>query len=135
MEQIGEVVELNGKQALVRIRRTSSCGENCSGCSGECKPTSSVVRATNGISAKVGDTVKLQMNTASFLLLAFIGYIFPIIVAVITYLLVGNFTTSTIIQDASAVISILVVLLLFFIIDKTPHKPSIFTSRIIKILR
>ena len=29
MEQIGEVVELRGRRALVRIRRTSSCGENC----------------------------------------------------------------------------------------------------------
>lgn len=135
MEQIGEVVEINGKQALVRIKRTSSCGENCSSCSGDCKPTSSVIRATNGIYAKVGDTVKLQMNTAAFMLLAFIGYILPIIVAAVTYIVVGRFTSNNIIQDVSAFLSIIVVLLVFFVIDKLPHKSSFFTSRIIKILR
>ena len=85
MEQIGEVVELRGKKALVRIQRTSSCGENCSQCEGGCKPTSSVIEATNGIAAKVGDTVKIQMNSLAFMTLAFIGYILPIIVCLITY--------------------------------------------------
>lgn len=135
MEQIGEVVELRGKQALVRIKRTSACGENCSSCSGECKPISSVVRTTNGLSAKVGDTVKLQMNTGAFLILAFIGYILPIIVAVAVYVIAGKFTSNTIIQDASAVLSILLLLLMFYLLDKIPKKPAYFTSRIIKILR
>lgn len=135
MEQIGEVVELSGRQALVRIKRTSACGENCSSCSGECKPSSSVVRATNGLSAKVGDTVKLQMNTTAFLILAFIGYIFPIIVAVAVYAVVSRVTTNTIIADASAVLSILFVLFVFYLLDKIPKKPAYFTSRIIKILR
>lgn len=135
MEQIGEVVELRGRRALVRIRRTSSCGENCSSCSGECTPTPTVMEATNGISAKVGDTVKIQMNSASFLFLAFIGYIFPILVCIGVYFLAKQFTDNTIIADAAALISLIAVLVVFFIIDKLPHKSTRFSSRIIKILR
>lgn len=135
MEQIGEVVELRGANAVVRIKRTSACGENCSECSGECKPSASVVTAVNGLSAKVGDTVKLQMNSASFLLLAFIGYILPIIVCIASYFIVKSVTDSVLFADISAVSSIAIVLLIFFIVDKLPFKRRIFSSRIIKILR
>lgn len=135
MEQIGEVVELRGKKALVRIQRTSSCGENCSQCEGGCKPTSSVIEATNGIAAKVGDTVKIQMNSLAFMTLAFIGYILPIIVCLITYFAVKAFTDSTVIADTSAIISLIAVLVIFYIVDKLPKKSNVFSSRIIKILR
>ena len=135
MEQIGEVVELRGRQALVRIKRTSACGENCASCEGGCKPTSSVITATNGISAKVGDTVKLQMNSAAFMLLAFIGYILPIIVCILTYFIVEGITGNTVVADISAIGALISVLVLFYIIDKLPKKPTIFSTRIIKILR
>lgn len=135
MEQIGEVVELRGRQALVRIQRTSACGENCAQCSDGCKPTSTVVEATNGLSAKVGDTVKLQMNSASFLLLAFIGYILPIIVCICTYFAVKSATNNTVIADAAAIASLVGVLVIFFILDKLPKKSTVFSTRIIKIIR
>lgn len=135
MEQIGEVVELNGKKALVRIRRVSMCGENCANCSSECKPTATVVSATNGLSAKVGDTVKLQMNSGAFLLLAFIGYILPILICIGIYFVVKKLTDNMIIADAAAVASIAVTLGVFFVADKLPHKSTRFSTRIIKILR
>lgn len=135
MEQIGEIVELRGKKALVRIRRTSSCGENCSGCSGNCTPTASVVTAVNGLSAKVGDMVKLHMNASSFLLLAFIGYILPLIICVGVYFLVNMLTDSVLLSDICAVLSLILTLFVFYLIDKLPDKPSRFSSRIIKILR
>ena len=135
MEQIGEVVELKGKQALVRIRRTSACGENCAHCSGECKPTATVVCAVNGISAKVGDTVKLQMNSGVFLLLAFIGYILPILLCIAVYFLTEKITENTLVADVAAIITIVLTLLAFFIYDRKPHKSTRFSSRIIKIMR
>jgi len=134
MEQIGEIVELHGKKALVRIQRTSSCGENCAECEGGCKPTSSVVQANNNISAKVGDTVKIQMNSLAFMSLAFIGYILPIIVCIATYFIVSSFTDNVVIADASAIVSLIAVLLIFFIIDKIPKKSNLFTSTIVKII-
>ncbi len=135
MEQIGEVVELKDKRALIRIYRASSCGENCSDCTGECKPTATMVEATNGLCAKVGDTVKVQMNSVSFLFLAFLGYIFPILVCIATYFITEHITGNMMLSDIFAVASILVVLLIFFIADKLPHKSNRFSSRIIKILR
>lgn len=135
MEQIGEVVELRGKKALVRIQRASACGENCSQCEGGCKPTSSVIEATNGIYAKVGDTVKIQMNSLAFMSLAFIGYILPILICIGTYFAVKTLTDNTVIADTSAIISLIVVLIIFYIVDKLPKKSTVFSSRIIKILR
>lgn len=137
MEQIGEVVELRGRRALVRIRRTSSCGENCSQCSGECKPTATLVEATNGIFAKVGDTVKLQMNSLSFLLLAFIGYILPIIVCIAAYFIAEKLTDNILISDIAAISSLVLTLVIFYIVDKIKpaRKSTRFSSRIIKILR
>lgn len=135
MEQIGEVVELRGKKALVRIQRTSSCGENCAQCEGGCKPTSAVTEATNGICAKVGDTVKIQMNSLAYMSLAFIGYILPILVCIVTYFIVKFFTDNTVIADTAAIGSLIAVLVLFYIIDKLPKKSTVFSTRIIKILR
>lgn len=135
MEQIGEVVELQGKKALVRIQRTSACGENCAQCEGGCKPTSSIVEATNGISAKVGDTVKIQMNSLAFMSLAFVGYMLPIIVCIATYFAVNAFTDNIVIADISAIGSLIFVLVLFYIIDKIPKKSTVFSTRIIRILR
>ena len=135
MEQIGEIIELRGRRALVRIRRATACGENCAQCSGGCKPTTTMVEATNGICAQVGDTVKMEMNSASFMLLAFIGYILPIIICIITYFAVKKATDNTVIADASAVGSLVAVLILFYLIDKLPRKSTIFTTKIVKILK
>lgn len=135
MEQIGEVVELKRNRAMVRIHRASSCGENCAQCSGGCKPTSSIVEAENVANACVGDTVKLQMNSGSFLLLSFIGYILPIIVCIFTYFIVESITDNVIVADIAAVFSIIAVLLLFYLFDKLPRKSTIFTSKIIKIIK
>ena len=135
MEQIGEVVEIQGKKALVRIQRTSSCGENCAQCEGGCKPTSSIVEATNGIYAKVGDTVKIQMNSLAFMSLAFIGYILPIIICIATYFAVNSITDNIVIADVSAIAVLIFVLVLFYIIDKIPKKSTVFSTRIIRILR
>lgn len=135
MEQIGEVVELKGKNALVRIRRASACGENCAQCSGNCTPTATVVCAVNGLSAKVGDTVKLQMNSGAFLLLAFIGYILPILLCIGAYFIAEKITGNILIADISAILTILITLLIFFIYDRKPHKSTRFSSRIIKIMR
>ncbi len=135
MEQIGEVIEINGRNATVRIRRVSSCSERCASCSAHCRPTATVITAVNGLSAKVGDTVKLQMNSGLFLMLAFVGYILPILICLATYAVVKYITDSTIAADICAVVSVAVTLVVFYIIDKLPHRRGIFSSRIIKIIR
>ena len=137
MEQIGEVIELRGKKALVRIHRASACGENCASCEGGCKPTSSITEAVNDISATVGDTVKIEMNSLSYMALAFIGYILPLIICIATYFIVQKFTDNVVIADASAIGSLIGVLVLFYIIDKLPffRRNTRFSTKIVKVIR
>ena len=135
MDQIGQVVEVQGKSALVRVRRTSACGENCSGCSGECKPTSTTMKAVNGLNAKVGDMVKVEMNPGAYILLAFIGYILPIILTVAAYLLVNYLTSDSLAADIAAIVTLIATLVIFYFVDKIPKKSTRFSNRIIRILR
>lgn len=135
MDQIGQVVEIQGKTAIVRVRRTSACGENCSGCSGECKPTASTMKAVNGLDAKVGDMVKVEMNPGAYVLLAFIGYILPLILTVAAYLLANRITSDSLVADITAVVTLIVTLVVFYFVDKIPKKSTRFSSRIIRILR
>lgn len=135
MNQIGQVVEIQGKSALVRVRRASACGENCGSCQGECKPTASTIKAVNGLDAKVGDMVKVEMSSGPYLLLAFIGYILPIIITVLAYALVYRFTSDAAAADISAIAALILTLIVFYAADKAPKKSTRFSSRIIRILR
>ncbi len=135
MDQIGQVVEIQGKTALVRVRRTSSCGENCSSCAGGCAPTSTTMKAVNGLNAKVGDMVKVEMSRGAFVFLAFVGYILPIIIAAMVYVVVRRFAGDSLVADASAVGALIATLAVFYAVDKLPKKSTRFSSRIIRILR
>ena len=135
MDQIGQVVELQGKSAVVRVRRTSACGENCASCGGGCTPTSTTLKAVNGLNAKVGDMVKVEMSSGAFVLLAFIGYILPIIIAIVAYMVARQLSSDTIVADISAVVALVLTLVVFFVMDKLPKKSTRFSSRIIRILR
>lgn len=135
MDQIGQVVELQGKSAVVRVRRTSACGENCASCGGGCTPTSTTLKAVNGLNAKVGDMVKVEMSSGAFVLLAFIGYILPILIAIGAYFVARQLSSDTIVADISAVVALVLTLVAFFVLDKLPKKSTRFSSRIIRILR
>ncbi len=135
MEQIGEIVELHGRSAVVRLKRASACGENCVQCEGGCKPTSRTIKAVNKANAQVGDVVKLEMNSAMFMLLAFVGYILPIIAAIGAYLIADSLTGNTVIADAALIFTLIGMLVLFFIIDKLPRKASRFSTQIVKIMK
>ncbi len=135
MEQIGEIVELHGRSAVVRIKRASACGENCAQCEGGCKPTSRTIKAVNKANAQVGDMVKLEMSSSMFMLLAFIGYILPIILAIGAYFIADSLTENTVIADAALIFTLIGVLVLFYIIDKLPHKTSRFSTRIVKVIK
>lgn len=135
MDQIGQVVELQGKMAVVRVRRTSACGENCGSCNGECTPTSTNLKAINGLNAKVGDMVKVEMSQGAFLTLAFVGYILPILITIAAYFAVYKITSDTLVSDICAVAALIITLIVFYITDKLPKKSTRFSSRVIRILR
>ncbi len=135
MDQIGQVVELQGKNAIVRVRRASACGENCSSCEGGCSPTATTMKAVNGLNAKVGDMVKVEMSKGAYLTLAFVGYILPIIITAAAYIIADYITANSLIADISAVAALIITLVIFFAADKLPKRSTRFSSRIIRILR
>ena len=87
------------------------------------------------IHPKVGDNVKIQMNSLAFMSLAFIGYILPILICIATYFITDAITDNTVIADIESVGALIAVLVIFYIIDKLPKKSSVFSTRIIKIIR
>lgn len=82
MTERGVVIESKGKFAQVRIERNSACGK-C----GKCGMTENQKHVDfyveNELNAKCGDTVELEIPEANTAGLAFIGYILPLIPALI----------------------------------------------------
>lgn len=82
LEEVGTVVELKGKHvALVHCQRGSFC-KHCAAM-GSCQVGSDnksmLVEAHNVLGAQVGDKVKIETSTKSFLQSSFMLYIVPLI--------------------------------------------------------
>jgi len=92
MEEIGTIIELKGKNiALVLCRKSSAC-QHCASmemCHVGDDNTSNVIEAHNLIGAGVGDRVKLNVSTKTFLQSSFIVYIVPL-VALLVGAIAGN---------------------------------------------
>ena len=74
-DEIGVVIELNGKTAKVRASRHSDC-KNCGACPGD---NAIVLDTQNPLSAKVGQLVTFEIQETNMLQGAFIVYIMPLI--------------------------------------------------------
>lgn len=82
MKELATVIRLNGNFAQVRIGRNSACGA-C----GKCGMTESQkyvdFYTENTLDAKVGDQVELEIHDTNTSQLAFVGYVLPLIPALI----------------------------------------------------
>lgn len=89
MEVVGTVISVDKNLAVISVKRTSACGENCANCKSVCQGTEVQTTAENKIGAHAGDVVKVESDTKDVLRAAVILYILPvlaaIIVAVISY--------------------------------------------------
>ena len=114
MEAIGKVIEVNGKTATVESLRGSACS-SCHNCEakGAChaelifgSQNSKVYSvADNSIGAKIGDTVELESSTKKTLLVAFVVFVLPVIIACALYFVLSSFIRN---------ITVLAVLLVLF---------------------
>ena len=95
MEEIGKVAEVLGDLARIEVAEKEVCHK----CPSEafCKMAtngSRSIEAINGMGAKVGDTVKIEIITGSILMSAFMIYIVPLsmllIAAIIAQKVSGN---------------------------------------------
>jgi sigma-E factor negative regulatory protein RseC len=82
MTEFGTVIKLKGEFAQVRIGRNSACG-SC----GKCGMTENQkyvdFYTQNTLEAKVGDQVELEIHDTNTSQLALVGYILPLIPALI----------------------------------------------------
>lgn len=81
MEQFGEVISVKDKMALVRVRRHSAC-RDCGRCGmgiagGE--PVDPEIEVRNPIGARVGEVVRISMDTRQLLAASFLMYLLPVI--------------------------------------------------------
>lgn len=93
MNELGNVVALDGSYAIVNIKRNSACG-SCKACElGTSNKGEININIENTLGAQVGDQVKVQMETPDILKAAFLVYMIPLLALLagvtITYL-IGN---------------------------------------------
>jgi sigma-E factor negative regulatory protein RseC len=94
MIEKARVVELKDKYARVEVRRVSACGESCASCKGGCVPTNNYVDAINGVDAKLGEFVEIEMSSRTFLNAVILTYGLPLIMLVI-----GIFSGSVLVNN------------------------------------
>jgi sigma-E factor negative regulatory protein RseC len=76
LDKTGIVVEVNGKNALVRFERSKECGK-CRGCS-MVGDKESVVEIKNTLNAEVGDTVGIELHARSVITASLLLYVIPL---------------------------------------------------------
>lgn len=105
MEKSGVVIALSGSNAIVEVRRTSSCGDNCSGCSGACEVPVAKVTVPNDKGAKIGDFVVLTVSESDMLKASFALYTVPLI-ALILGIGLGIFVAGTLALPSSDLVGL-----------------------------
>ena len=100
MRRIGVIVRADGPTARVKMEKGTSCGErNCPLSSSWIDDSRSdfyVVEAQNHIGASVGDRVLVELPDLTALSVAFLLYLFPIVVALVVYLVLRLLVHSSI---------------------------------------
>ncbi|RKD34640.1 SoxR reducing system RseC family protein [Thermohalobacter berrensis] len=84
MNQIGYIVSTKGNIAEVDIRRSSACGDKCGSCSGGCNAPKIRVKMKNTLGAEKGDLVEIKTKTNVVLKSAFIVYVVPLIIMILS---------------------------------------------------
>ena len=85
MKQEGVVKSVSGELCEVVIRRKTACGDNCASC-GACRMKFQSVMAKNQPGAESGDYVTIETDSKKVLFSAFLVYILPISVFIISFL-------------------------------------------------
>ncbi len=112
----GKVVTIDGEKVKVVFSRGAGCG-SCKACSeGQNKNEMEIV-AYNDCNAKIGDTVKVSIETEFLLKATGIMYGIPLITMMCGFLL-GNLVSPLV----SFITGILFLFITYFIIKKSEHK-------------
>lgn len=130
MLQTGIVKKISKNAAEIEITRSSACGDSCASC-GLCPGRTASVEASNGVGAKIGDTVIIDMADKNVIGAAFLVYIVPVII-----LIIGYFAGEAIFNsETSGIITGFLLMALTFtaIIFTDKKRKSKYTPKIVKI--
>ncbi|HPG92571.1 MAG TPA: SoxR reducing system RseC family protein [Clostridia bacterium] len=134
MTDNGHVIELKGKDAVVRIYRSSACG-NCSMCGLTSDKKYIDIEVENTLDAKVGEQIEISFNDTSAFKVSAIVYLIPLFAALLL-MLIGYFM-----KVAEWILCIVFVaglslgFLIVRYIDKNYAKNSKLVPRMVKIIK
>lgn len=118
MNQNGTVKNIEGKTAIIAVRRKSMCGDNCKGCSAICNVPTMDVTADIIPDIEVGDEVEIFSEDISVLKYSFVLYGLPLAVMVAVMFLVSFLIKGEQGQIYAALLGLLSLILSFFILKK-----------------
>lgn len=78
MLEVGKVIQIGEGQATVEIKRNAACGK-CGMCQISEDKKMVLAQPRNAIGAKVGDTVKVEMEFSSLMKASIIAYLVPLV--------------------------------------------------------
>ncbi|MBQ7896998.1 MAG: SoxR reducing system RseC family protein [Clostridia bacterium] len=126
MKTKGTVLKIEGKYAIVGVKRHSACDTCRAQCGGHCDKASTVeTKVLNSKGANVGDEVELYSKTSAVMGGALLVFILPLVMALIGYAIAYFLGARSII---SALFSLIFFLSTFFIIWKIWGKKDKFTE-------
>ncbi len=109
MEHVGQVYEINDENgtAVIKVKRHSTC-KSCGGCgiltSGEDNEMS--MEVPNPVGAKVGEFVRISVETQKVILASLIVYVLPVLVLVVAMYITQQVAFSRGLEETAEVISI-----------------------------
>lgn len=142
MEHVGEVYEVNNGTAKIKVKRHSSC-TSCGGCgiltAGGDKEVS--MEVPNPIGAKVGEIVRISVETDKVILASLIVYVLPVIVLVIAMYITQQVAINSGYLETAEVMSIgvglgamVLVFLIIRLLDKRIARTRKFKPRITEVV-
>ena len=118
MNQIGTVKSINDKTTVVSVKRKSSCGDSCAGCSSACNVPVVEVKADTLPGISVGDEVEIFSEDVNVLKYSFVLYGVPLVIMVSVIFLVSFLIKGEDGQLYGGLLGILSLILSFFILKK-----------------
>ncbi len=137
MTQRGIVTEIKNTQVLVRVAKTSMCGESCASCKGGCTPGEQTVLAVNetGKALHTGDVVALETETGKVIANAAMVYLVPLACLFAAYVIAAAFTPSELICALAAMLAATLALFCIRSWDRFIKRKNAFLVRITEILK
>lgn len=110
MRKIGQILKSEGKYSWVKMERGTSCGEGkcplSSPLINDSKSNFYIVQAYNDLDASPGDKVLVEINDHIALGVAFLIYIFPILLTLSVYFLLRYLTSLVLYHYLGVAVSI-----------------------------